>query len=126
MTSDFDQELADYLRLAILSGHKTQTQGRDRFVCLAAITAMQCGLIAMANQLHQFVKTSQPHHWWSACEEMQAVMIHERFPSQQLQLRKFCSRERAELLVEQQGMPREEATREQLEELVQEVIGLST
>lgn len=97
---DHDQGLVTYLRLAGASQEKGQFPGRDRFILLAADEAIRAGLLDVAERLRNVLIASQPHHLLARFDSFEAAEHTEDLLLLIKQVRRQCTLERAEAMVE--------------------------
>jgi hypothetical protein len=97
-----------YLRLADVAQRKGQISGRNRFLLLAAVDACHAGLLDVATLCRERVLQDEPRHLVGRFSTIPDAIRSEDFQPFSRRLVRFCSREQAEHLLEQQsadGLP---------------------
>jgi len=93
-----------YLRLAFVSHQKRQYIGRDKFLVLAGIAACNSGWPEIAEQCRLRVLENNPAHIIGKSDSFIAAMRDEEFQSFAKQFDRFCTFEKAEHLLYEQGI----------------------
>ena len=88
-----------FVRLAMLSHRKQQTIGRDKFLLLAAVSASRSGQPAVAERCRSLMLESNPKHMLHRFDSVGEALETDDFQSLCKQVERFCSPERAELLL---------------------------
>lgn len=102
---DLDMSVARYLRLADLAQRKGQVSGRNRFLLLAAVDACHAGLLSVATLCRNRVLRDEPRHLIRRFPTIPDAIRSEDFQSFARRLARFCSREQAEHLLNDQTNP---------------------
>ncbi|MEO1997106.1 MAG: hypothetical protein ABGZ17_17695 [Planctomycetaceae bacterium] len=108
---DLDMAVIRYLRLADVAQRKGQVSGRNRFLLLAAVDACHAGLLDVATLCRERVLQDEPRHLIGRFATIPDAIRSEDFQPFSRRLARFCSREQAEHLLEQQsadGLPVDE------------------
>ena len=103
-----------YARLAQLSRERAQWPAAARFLLLTGIEACRAGYLDVAELCRQRVLASQPRHQVGRSATFPGWMRSPDFPPLARQLERFCTLERAEALLEQNGgleIPPDQAAR---------------
>lgn len=100
---DFEHTMLVFLRLAELSRDKCQLDSRDRFLLLAAIASCRGGCLDVAERCRTIVINRNPSHLIGGYPSLPDALRDPDFQPFQLMLTRFCSFERAELLLERNG-----------------------
>ena len=97
-----DHELAmlAFVRLADLAQAKRQLLPRDKFLILAGAEACQGGWLEVAERCRYLVLANNPAHLLKEFETFASALRDPDFQVYLKQLKKFCSFERAEQLLE--------------------------
>lgn len=93
-------EMLVFLRLAWISQQKQQFLPRDKLLILSGAAALTAGYLDVANRCHQLVVAHQPSHVLSRFSNMSEAMVDAEFQPFLRSLRKFCSFEQAEHLLQ--------------------------
>jgi len=88
-----------FVRLAMLSHRKKQIIGRDKFLLLAAVAASRSGWPEVADRCRLLMLESNPKHMLHRFDSVPDALQSEDFQSLNKQVERFCSPERAELLL---------------------------
>jgi hypothetical protein len=99
-----DRATQMFARLAAVSDERGQTAGRNRFLILAGIAATRAGWPAVAARCHQLVVTSAPRHLLGRYASFAEALRDPDFEQFSRQLRRFCSPELAEHLLNELGL----------------------
>ncbi|MDA0832001.1 MAG: hypothetical protein O2955_07500 [Planctomycetota bacterium] len=94
------REMLMYLRLALISRHKSQLLPCDKFLVLTGVSALKAGYPDIAENCHQYVTRHQPSHLLSEYSNLSEAMIDDDFQPYLRVLQKFCSFEQAEHLLQ--------------------------
>lgn len=92
--------LATHVRLARISHERGQMLPRNKFLILAGAAACEAGLIRVANRCRDCVLKNNPNHLLKHSDSFADALRDSDFQFYLKQLVKFCSPERAELLLE--------------------------
>lgn len=99
-----DRATLMFARLAAVAAERGQSAGRDRFLILAGIAATRAGWPAVAARCHHLVTTSAPRHLLGRYASFAEALRDPDFEQFCRQLRRFCSPERAEHLLNELGL----------------------
>ena len=108
--SDPDLALSAYLRLATISHERSQWLPRNKFLVLVGAAACEAGWLGVAEQCRELVGIHSPNHLLTRYESFPIALRSAEFQVYLKQLRKFCSIERAEFLLSNQGVALEPLT----------------
>ena len=108
--ADPDLALSAYLQLAAISHARGQWLPRNKFLVLAGAAACAAGLLGIAERCRTLVSAHSPNHMLCKYESFPAALKSAEFATYHTQLKKFCSIERAEHLLQGQGYELEPAT----------------
>ena len=103
LVPDLDQAVVRYLRLADIAQRKGQISGRNRFLLLAAVDACHTGLLEVATLCREQVLTDEPRHLIGQYATIPDAIRSQDFEPFARRLKRFCSREQAEHLLQQQS-----------------------
>jgi hypothetical protein len=106
-----DVALSAYLRLAVISHERGQWLPRNKFLILAGDAACREGLLQAADHCRDLILTTSPAHIIGRYDSFPSALKSAEFQTYLKQLKKFCSVERAEHLLEGQGEQLVPATR---------------
>ena len=95
--------LSAYLQLAVISHERGQWLPRNKLLILAGDAACREGLLKIADQCRGLVIENNRAHMIRRYDSFPAALKSIEFETYLKQLRKFCSVERAEHLLEGQG-----------------------
>jgi hypothetical protein len=93
---DHSAAMLAFIKLAGVSQSKQQLSQRDKFLLLAAATAVESGFDQVAERCRQLVLDHNPAHLIHRFERVAFALADPEYQSFQRQLRRFCSYERAE------------------------------
>lgn len=96
--------LGAYLRLAEISDRRGQMLPRNKFLILAGQIACTEGLLTVAERCRDVVLDNNSAHMLNRFESFADAMRSTEFQVYLKQLTKFCSMERAEYLLESNGV----------------------
>lgn len=102
---DDEQAMLTYSKLAEISARKQQLKGRDRFLILAGIAATRSGWADVAARCRDLVVADSPRHVLARYATFADALRDSDFEAFSRQIRRFCSLERAEHLLEQLNEP---------------------
>lgn len=108
--ADPDLALSAYLQLAAISHTRGQWLPRNKFLILAGAAACEAGLLPVAERCRELVSVHSPNHLLCKYETFPIALKSAEFQTYHKQLKKFCSIERAEHLLQGQGHQLEPAT----------------
>ncbi len=97
--SDPDLAVIRYLELAKISQAKNQRSGSDRFLILAGVAACRTGWLDVAERCRERVLEHNPHHLLGRWPTLPDALRSDDFAPFLKQLERFCSSERAEMLL---------------------------
>lgn len=117
--ADPDLALSAYLQLAAISHARGQWLPRNKFLILAGCAACDAGLLTVAEGCRELVKANSPNHLLGRYDSIPAALKSAEFQTYHKQLKKFCSIERAEFLLQGQGQRVEPATERSANEYLQ-------
>lgn len=104
MTGDDGRKMLAFAHLAALSREKGQSQGEVRFVLLAGIAACRAGWPEVSRACRERVLSLNSAHLVGRFDTLEDALRAEDFAPFAQHLDRFCSFERAELLLERQGV----------------------
>ncbi|MBI5759574.1 MAG: hypothetical protein HZA46_13730 [Planctomycetales bacterium] len=93
---DHSAAMLAFIKLAGVSQSKQQLAQRDKFLLLAAATAVESGFDQVAERCRQLVLDHNPAHLIHRFESVPFAISHPEYQSFQRQLKRFCSYEKAE------------------------------
>ncbi|MEX1231936.1 MAG: hypothetical protein WEB58_16945 [Planctomycetaceae bacterium] len=93
-------EMLVFLRLALISQQKGQLLPRDKFLILSAVAALKAGYPDVADACRRHVTQNQPSHLLARFRNLSEAMVDAEFQPYLRTLRKFCSFEQAEHLLQ--------------------------
>ena len=111
---DHSAAMLAFIKLAGVSQSKQQLAQRDKFLLLAAATAVETGFDEVAERCRQLVRDHNPVHLIHRFESVAHALADPEYQSFQRQLKRFCSYEKAEHYLTQlkiaPGLPGKEST----------------
>jgi len=98
--SDYDREMLNYVKLAVLSAGKGQPLGRDRFLVLAGAAACHAGLLEVASRCRELILQENLQHMIGRFESFPEALRSEDFTPLLKHLQRLCPPEQAEYLLQ--------------------------
>lgn len=96
---DYERMMLTFAQLAAESHQKQQVQGTIRFLILTGVAAARAGWPAVSTRCHELVCQHSPGHLLSNYDRIEAALRDEEFHPFLKHLERFCSYERAEMLL---------------------------
>ena len=100
---DHERAMLAYLELAAISHEKRQAIGRNKLLVLAGAEALRAGWPDVAERSRALVIADNRAHALARYESFAEAMKSPEFAPLLQQLERFCSFERAEMLLSSQG-----------------------
>ncbi|MEZ6050142.1 MAG: hypothetical protein R3C02_01955 [Planctomycetaceae bacterium] len=101
MSGNDERAMRLFARLAAVAALKQQPIGRDRFLVLTGIAATRAGWPDVATRCHEIITSKTPKHIVCHYASFADALRDEDFQTFTKQVERFCSPERAELLLQE-------------------------
>ena len=99
--ADHERRMLAFSRLAAESKSRGQSSGYVRFLLLAGIAAARAGHSQVAQHCRDLIVASAPQHLLASYKNLESALRDEEFQPFVQHLDRFCSFERAELLLDE-------------------------